>query len=161
MTATAAARSSKFRLPGEHCDEQCTFVAISSRGCPEPAALTSFSYPYATTATSMAYGEWPMAYERHACKELQIWPNHSRVTRQGSAATSLKLQIAAPLLQLEQELACSTNGPAGDYEAALRHISEARPSLSDKIRVVLLWALRHEGDNERLSGLVQRLQLLD
>lgn len=43
----------------------------------------------------------------------------------------------------------------------MRHISEARPSVSDKLRVVLLWALRHEGDNERLSGLVQRMALLD
>eukprot|EP00884_Botryococcus_braunii_P001179 jgi/Botrbrau1/11061/Bobra.0302s0005.2 len=73
-----------------------------------------------------------------------------------------RLVDARTLMQVsgvEQEVACSTGNLPGHYEEVKRLISSPSLTDSDKVRLVMLFALRYERDGRvQLADLLQRLQ---
>lgn len=61
---------------------------------------------------------------------------------------------------MEQELAHSPNASAsGMQDAVIKLLQNPGASQMDKLRLVMLYALRFEGDQDRISRLTYRLSL--
>eukprot|EP01023_Acetabularia_acetabulum_P066417 TRINITY_DN8971_c0_g1_i1.p1 TRINITY_DN8971_c0_g1~~TRINITY_DN8971_c0_g1_i1.p1 ORF type:complete len:582 (-),score=88.97 TRINITY_DN8971_c0_g1_i1:244-1989(-) len=60
--------------------------------------------------------------------------------------------------ELEQDLVCSNNGAGNDLEEVKSMLHKGGLTDTDKLRLVMLWALRYEGDS-RLAQLAAELNL--
>eukprot|EP01025_Chloroclados_australasicus_P014749 TRINITY_DN1697_c1_g1_i1.p2 TRINITY_DN1697_c1_g1~~TRINITY_DN1697_c1_g1_i1.p2 ORF type:complete len:262 (-),score=28.66 TRINITY_DN1697_c1_g1_i1:213-998(-) len=60
--------------------------------------------------------------------------------------------------ELEQDLVCSNNGAGNDLEEVKQMLHRGSLTDTDKLRLVMLWALRYEGDS-RLAQLAAELNL--